>query len=224
MNDGFERDRAWNSGRDPARDAEDSDGVDRCDATDRMLARAVAGDAEAIAAIRARGASDPALLEEFMLWQADELRRARAARELDMRADRSEVPAGGLWRSGRAGLGWAVAAVLAVVLVGQAAFPRSAPQKSGTPSVAGLGGFATSDDAFDAYVTKAREEGVLEGEIAPPTLLRSRELADGRGFEVIIVRQVIERRVAPQMFRVAPTGETGRLRPVQIRPRTDSVQ
>ena len=92
-------------------------------------------------------------------------------------------------------------------------------------SVAGIsGGFASADDAFDAYVAKAREEGVVTGEVAPPTIVRARELGDGQGFEVIVVRQVYERRVAPQVIRFAPTGETGRMRPVVIRPRTDLVR
>jgi hypothetical protein len=92
-------------------------------------------------------------------------------------------------------------------------------------SVAGLGaGFTTADEAFDAYVAKAREEGLVEGEVAPPTLLRSRELTDGRGFEVVIVRQIIERRVSPEIYRVAPMGETGRLRQILVRPRTETVQ
>ncbi|MFZ4751475.1 MAG: hypothetical protein ACOYMM_13330, partial [Phycisphaerales bacterium] len=82
----------------------------------------------------------------------------------------------------------------------------------------------SADDAFDAYLAKAREEGLVQGEVAPPTLLGSRELGNGQGFEVVIIRQVIERRIAPEMYRVAPMGETGRLRPVVIRPRTDLVQ
>ena len=100
-----------------------------------------------------------------------------------------------------------------------------APRRAPDASVAGLGaGFASADEAFDAYVEKARAEGLVDGEIAPPTLLRSRELADGRGFEVVIVRQVVERRVTPEVYRMVPAGETGRLRPIVIRPRTNLVQ
>jgi hypothetical protein len=198
--------------------------------TDLLLARAVAGDRGALAEVRARAAHDPALLEELAMWQADELRLARVARELDLSADRVELPRT-RWFGGsdaraprvfRAGLGWAVAATIALAWVAQAVVPRDTNRSA---SVAGISaGFESADDAFDAYLAKAREEGLVHGEVAPPTLLGSRELGNGQGFEVVIIRQVIERRIAPEMYRVAPMGETGRLRPVVIRPRTDLVQ
>jgi hypothetical protein len=51
---------------------------------DRLLARAVAGDAAALDEIRARGAHEPGLLEELALWQGTSsswrARRARSTR------------------------------------------------------------------------------------------------------------------------------------------------
>jgi len=190
---------------------------------DVLLARAVAGDPAALAEVRARGAHDATVLDELALWQADELRLGRMARELHAAADRVEVPRGLRSGSGRwSELGWAVAAVLAIAWTMQAFLPRGAVQQA---SVAGIApAFTSSEDAFDAYVAKAREEGVLSGEVAPPTLLRSRELGDGRGFEVVIIRQVVERRVSPQIHRIAPSGESGARRTLIIRPRTDLVQ
>jgi hypothetical protein len=196
--------------------------------TDLLLSRAVAGDRNALAEVRARGAADPAILEELALWQADELRLARVGRTLDARADRVEAPRRGILAGRQSRLGWFVAAAIALAWLGQSLVP-SARDSRGTArqqaSVAGLGaGFATADEAFDAYLAKAREEGLVEGDVAPPTLLRSRELTDGRGFEVVIVRQIIERRVSPEIYRVAPMGETGRLRQILVRPRTETVQ
>ena len=206
---------------DPAREAAALD-------TDVLLARAVAGDRAALAEVRARGAVDRTLLEELAMWQADELRLSRLGRELDARADSVAPPRAGL-RFGSNGaarasrLGWLVAAAIALAWLAQSYAPR--PSATPRASVAGVGaGFASADDAFDAYLAKAREEGLVQGEVAPPTLLGSRELGNGQGFEVVIIRQVIERRIAPEMYRVAPMGETGRLRPVVIRPRTDLVQ
>lgn len=191
---------------------------------DRLLARAVAGDAAALDEVRMRGVQDPGLLEELALWQADELKLVRAARALDSAADRTEIPPARARL--RSGAGWAVAALVALAFLGQSMLAeRSAARREPGASVAGLGtGIASADAAFDAYVEKARAEGLVEGEIAPPTLLRSRELADGRGFEVVIVRQVVERRVTPEVYRMVPAGETGRLRPIVIRPRTNLVQ
>ena len=189
---------------------------------DVLLERAVAGDGRALAEVRARGANDPGVLEELALWQADELRLARAARELHAMADRVEAPRAATRVARWSALGWAVAAVLAIAWSMQALLPRQSEPRA---SIAGIAPeFSSSDEAFDAYVAKAREEGLVSGDIAPPTLLRSRELVDGSGFEVIIIRQVIERRISPEIYRVAPMGETGQLRPIVIRPRTELVQ
>jgi hypothetical protein len=189
---------------------------------DVLLSRAVAGDSAALDEIRARGQVDPAILIELTLWQADELRLARVARDLHAVADRVDVPESRRRMPIQAGIGWAVAAAIAIAWGSQTFMSGSASQRA---SVAGIGSVgATADDAFEAYLARARAEGLVTGEVAPPTLLRSRELGDGRGFEVVIVRQVIERRISPEMYRFAPIGETGRLRQVIIRPRTDLVQ
>ena len=188
-----------------------------------LLSRAVAGDRTALDEVRRRGTRDASVLDELALWQADELRLARVARELHATADRVETPRAERGARRWSGLGWAVAAVLAVVWSLQALAPSNPADRRA--SVAGVApGFASSDEAFDAYLSKAREEGVVTGDVAPPTLLRSRELGGGRGFEVVIVRQIIERRVSPEIYRVAPMGETGQLRQILVRPRTDLVQ
>ena len=193
---------------------------------DRMLGRAVAGDRDAMLWIRMRAATEPAILEELVLWQADELRVTRTARELCARADRVDALPSNSMRARRVGLGWAVAAVLAIALAGQfASFVRTPPATQQRAIAAGMSDdFASTDEAFDAYVAKARTDGALVGEVAPPTLVRSRELGNGGGFEVIVIRQVYERRTLGEMYRIVPTGETGELRPVVIRARTTHAQ
>ena len=185
---------------------------------DLLLARAVAGDRAALDAVRGRAAHDPSVLDELAMWQADELRLARIARELDAVADGVSIPrASRRW----SGLGWAAAAIIAIAWGMRALAPQGAAPQA---NLAGVGAIGSADDAFDAYVAKAREEGLVTGDIAPPTLLRSRELGDGSGFEVLIIRQVIERRISPEIYRIAPTGEAGMRRTIVIRPRTDAVQ
>jgi hypothetical protein len=126
----------------------------------------------------------------------------------------------------RAALGWGIAAVLAIALLGQSGLLRARAAGSDRTQVAGLGAqaFANADDAFDAYLSKAREEGLVVGDPQPPTLVRSRELTDGAGFEVIVLRTVYERRRTPALYRFAPIDEAGTIRPILIRPRTESVQ
>jgi hypothetical protein len=193
-------------------------------ALDILLARAVSGDDGALAEVRARGVREPQVLDELAMWQADELRLARAARALHDAADRAELPPDRAPVVRRSGLGWAVAAAILLAWISQSFAPRGeepAPQRE---NIAGFAGFASSDAAFDAYLDKAREEGVILGEAPPPTLVGSRELTDGSGFEVIVVRQVYERRVMPELYRVVPVDDLGRTEKIVIRPRTEALR
>ena len=65
---------------------------------------------------------------------------------------------------------------------------------------------------------------MILGEAPPPTLVGSRELTDGSGFEVIVVRQVYERRVMPELYRVVPVDDLGGTEKVVIRPRTEALR
>jgi hypothetical protein len=123
-----------------------------------------------------------------------------------------------------AGLGWAAAAVLAVLLLARAWTGQVVP--AAPSNVAGIAGpvFTTSEDAFQAYLDKAREEGVMVRDPEPPMYLGSRELGDGSGFEVVVVRQVYEIRRTSEMYRMQPIDDAGRVRPVAIRPRTESLR
>ena len=194
-----------------------------CSASDLLLSRAVQGDRDAMATICASSATNPSLLQELAAWQADELRLARAARELDVYADNASLPQADARALRRDGLGWLVAAILVVALAGDRFLAAPTHERV---NVAGIAGptISTADQAFDAYLEKGRAEGLVLGDVAPPTFVQSRELGEGRGFEVIVMRQIYERRTMPQMYRMEPTGETGRMRAVVVRPRTDLLQ
>ena len=199
---------------------------------DLLLSRAVQGERTALDAVIAAGERDPHALVELARWQADELRLVRAAAVLESVARGVEAPAAaadgarGMSERWRSALGWGIAAVLAIALVGQTGLLRARPSSSDRTQVAGLGAgaFTSADDAFDAYLSKAREEGLVLGDPQPPTLVRSRELTDGAGFEVIVLRTVYERRRTPVLYQLAPVDEAGTIRPILIRPRTESVQ
>jgi len=197
------------------------------DALDILLGRAVAGDPDALAEVRARGSSDPRILDDLAMWQSDELKLARAARALHDIADRAELPPDGAPAVRRSGLGWAVAAAVLLAWISQSFLPhgegRPAPREN-IAGIAGVAAFASSDAAFDAYLAKAREEGVILGAAPPPIVVGSRELADGSGFEVIVVREVYERRVMPELYRVVSVDDLGRTEKVVIRPRTESLR
>jgi hypothetical protein len=193
-------------------------------ALDILLSRAVAGDDAALAEVRVRGPAEPRVLDELAMWQADELRLARAAHALHDIADRAGLPPDRAPVVRRGGLGWAVAAAILLAWVSQSFAPRGAESPAPRENIAGFAGFASSDAAFDAYLEKAREEGVILGEAPPPTLVGSRELTDGSGFEVIVVRQVYERRVMPELYRVVSVDDLGGTEKVVIRPRTEALR
>ena len=161
------------------------------------------------------------------MWQADELRLSRAARELESIADRAELPPpGGVrGRPWRIGIGWAVAAVIALAWISQSVLPRTQQQaRENVAGFDGFQGFATADDAFDAYVSKARADGMIYGDVAPPAIIGSRELGGAEGFEILVVRQIVERRRVPELYKLVPVDETGALAPVVIRPRTEEIR
>ncbi|MFM7261353.1 MAG: hypothetical protein ACKO3W_12190, partial [bacterium] len=126
--------------------------------------------------------------------------------------------------SGR--LGWFVAAMLAVALLARPWSGDGARGNEKGAQIAGFGmpSFASSDEAFKAYLAKAREEGAMVSDPEPPVYLGSRELGDGSGFEVVVVRQIYEIRRTPQMYRMQQIDESGRVQPVLIRPRTETLR
>lgn len=141
------------------------------------------------------------------------------------RKQRERLACPALGRPWRIGIGWAVAAVIALAWISQSVLPRT--QQPARESVAGFNGFqgfATADDAFDAYVDKARSDGMIYGDVAPPAIIGSRELGGGEGFEILVVRQIVERRRVPELYKLVPVDETGALAPVVIRPRTEEIR
>ena len=123
--------------------------------------------------------------------------RRRSSRR---RADR--LSGGWVWA------GWAVAAML-VLAWGVGIEPRR--QRTAEPlTAAGVIPVSTARDAFDAYLRKGRDEGILLSEQPRRVLLRSRRMPDGQGYELIYLQQMLERSVVPDLFRVEGADERGR--------------
>lgn len=132
-------------------------------------------------------------------------------------AERVDVPAVALrgagvdesWARRIPRLGWGIAALLALALVSQMVSNRGS---AGTQQ-AGLGptgaSFKTPDDAMDAYLKIGRDSGQVVGELPQRYVLETRPAADGKGYEVLYVRQVLERRRVDDMYKVG-ADETGR--------------
>lgn len=110
-----------------------------------------------------------------------------------------------------AGLGWGIAAVLALGMTAQMLGIRRGDGLTGT---AGLGPtaatFTTPEAGLDAYLTLGKASGKVVGEMPQKYVIQSEpsQLPDG-GFEVLYVRQFIERAVVKDTYRLG-TDELGR--------------
>ena len=89
--------------------------------------------------------------------------------------------------------GWAVAAVLALALIGAYNPLSRGPSSS---SIAGFGGIpldqATPEQAYDRYLKAGKQDGLVVGEMQT-MLVDAKDLDEASGGEMVIVRRVMER-------------------------------
>lgn len=154
-------------------------------------------------------------------------------RQADTR-DRDEGSRSGV-RGATDRLGWLVAAVLAVGFV-TFALRAGGPSGRGGDfnggltetghvggggAQAGLGsglasglsaglatGLATPDDALGEYLRIGQQKGQVLGELPQRVVLQSRELGQGQGKEVLYLRQIVERAVVKDMYKLG-TNDAG---------------
>ena len=117
--------------------------------------------------------------------------------------------------------GWVAAAVMAVAFGAQF---RSA--NSGGPMVDPVpkpqqGNLLpvnySADDALDLYRNKGREEGIVLGEVPDQVLLAAEPAPDGRGYTVMFVRQIVEKRRVNDVVRFRTKDEAGNIVPIPQR-------
>lgn len=118
--------------------------------------------------------------------------------------------------------GWAVAAGIALALLGQ--------HQSSTPSTGSLqttpvpASLASAADALNAYLTQGRAEGKVQGEAPDKELLSVEPRPGGDGYDVTFARRIIEKQHVKNFYQPGEyqTGfdEFGRVTrlPVEVRP------
>jgi hypothetical protein len=85
------------------------------------------------------------------------------------------------------------------------------------PLAANLFRLNSPEDALQAYKTLGGREGTVLGEMPDRVMVQSSPLSEGQGFEVIYIRQIIERRHIPDLYRAAvDEGGNAVLTPVRI--------
>lgn len=147
-----------------------------------------------------------------------------SADRVDMPMRRAGGETGG-WRipNVRAWGGWAVAAMLGLALIGsrsggliQRAVPGTETQEA---SLIPAGW--TTQDARNAYYELGKKDGSFVGEVPQKLLLEVRP--SGKGYEAVVVRQIIERTHVPEFMRVG-IDESGRYVPVRMSAPTSPVE
>ncbi|MBL8763493.1 MAG: hypothetical protein JNM07_04405 [Phycisphaerae bacterium] len=148
-----------------------------------------------------------------------EMRRLRAAGALE-RLDGSEVvgrigPARAASWKGWAG--WAAAAAVVLAWSGGVLPVNSGGGNFGPMPghEAGLFRINTPEDALKAYVNVGQKQGMVAGEMPSHVLLDARPAADGEGFEVVYLRQFVERTRVKSLFR-AGQDDAGNAVPVPV--------
>lgn len=139
------------------------------------------------------------------------------------------------WVTTRAWAGWAAAAVFGLVAAAQmsqraATQPLLMTQPAATSAgnTAGLGSglgsgledalrSLSSRDLLTQYVQNGREQGTVYGVLPERVLLRSTPLADGAGYDVLYVRQIVERAQVPDFYSVV-YDEQGNARAIATSP------
>lgn len=201
-------------------------GVDR----DILITRVLDGEAtpEDWAAFRAMAALDQAVWADLADAQQDRADLASAVAEAIAVADSVEAPvqrhAGerlhARFRTGAAWLGWVAAATVAVAgFTGNLGTPLPGSTVGGTQQ-AGLFPISSPEDAMKLYLDKGQEAGSVIGELPDRVLLSSAPVADGDGYTVVFLRQIVERQRVDTLYQFGEN-EVGQTVAVPFVPRTE---
>ncbi len=108
-------------------------------------------------------------------------------------------------------LGWLMAACMALGLVSVSL--RTGGGGGAGVQNTGTAGFSldslSSSDLMNGYKVRAAQEGTLVGELPQRVVIETRPSADGKGYEVLYMRQFIERAIVDDLYKLG-TDETGR--------------
>ena len=192
---------------------------------DTLLTRIIDAEASAEdwAAFRAFAADEPEVWSELAEMQRQHDVLAGGLREAIAIADSIELPVhehesvrpvariGAVMQNGWSWGGWlAAAALLLAFTVG---LPRGVGVVGGMPGTAPgtqAAGFSlgTPEEALDRYIDLGKQSGAVVGQSPDFIVLESTPLADGGGYEVVYLRQLIERREVRDLYRLG-TDELG---------------
>lgn len=190
---------------------------------DILIARVADGDAsgQEWATFRAWAERDASMWRELAEMQREAAALASAVNRAVGAADFVEAPVGEHMSArlterfrmiGRWG-GWAAAAALVLVWATGWRLPfNGAASGAGQAALLPTG---SPQDALRQYLDRGRQVGTVVGEVPEKVMLDTRPAADGQ-FEVIYIRQIMERAFVDDLFGVG-ADESGRAVPLRLR-------
>ena len=113
---------------------------------------------------------------------------------------------------GAAWAGWAAAAVVALSAFG----PGSGVKDSGGSVNTATAPILSAAEALSDYLSKGRNNGTVIGELPKKVLVDTSPAADGKGYEVIYIRQIMERAHVDDLYRFS-SDELGNPTPTKVR-------
>lgn len=197
-------------------------GIDR----DILLTRVLDGHAspEDWAAFRVMAAKEPAVWADLADVQQDRAELEIALAQATQVADHIDAPVDIVTGEGLtarlnravAWVGWIAAATLAITTI---TVHRVQHTTDASPSTqqAGLLSVSSPQEALNMYFNKGKETGTVLGEVPDRVLLQTIPSSDGQGYELIYLRQIVEKTHANELYQLA-TDEAGRSVPVRYEP------
>lgn len=175
-------------------------------------------------ALREAATLDPTIWSDLAMSQDHAARLSTELVSAMALADHVDVPEPGLRLVGgsvnpaalsrlRSGLGWALAAVLALAFSTQ--FFTKSPDAGNITGgnqaglISGLSAISTPQQAMDKYLELGKQSGQVVAELPQRYVVESRPAANGDGYEVLYIRQVLERAHVNDVYRMN-TDDTGR--------------
>jgi hypothetical protein len=231
--------------RDPS--VADAPGMSVRDQLDVLLSRAADGEATATdwQAISSLAQQTPGVWDELALAQRQHRALALAVGSAIGAANVAELPInapqhaeihepGARVNTARrpvlsraAWTGWAAAACVGLAWLGQHRLDVLRPTSTSAGGQTGeqfAAGFPTTipsswthEDLANAYVARGRQQGTVFGELPQRILVASEPAATGDGFDVVYVRQFVERSRVPTMYRFGQD-EDGTPVPMRVMP------
>lgn len=159
------------------------------------------------AAVRSamRHAGDVA--DRVILPEADapEIRTFKLPPQMPAHAPQLRLNRFGAWT------GWAAAAVVTIIASVQLSQKQGTTGESAPAERASIGGpiTQTAGDLFDQYLATGQKDGTVLGEVPGKMLVESRPAPSGQGFEIIFVRQVVERAIVPDLYKIDGVDDRG---------------